>query len=116
MGGFGSTLTLTPIKSGNVRMTLTFNYNAANAGTPHGNLKLAYGTGSAPAQNAAATGTAVGDWNYGNSAASAFYTVTVSYIFALTKGTAYWFDGQFAISAATDVYNYIYGSLDEVPS
>ena len=56
MMGLGSVLNLTPIYSGNIR--ITFNSGLSNSVAGDGtNLTLAYGTGTAPSNGASATGT-----------------------------------------------------------
>lgn len=85
MGGFGSSWALTPTTTGKVRITLSGNSGAT--ATP---LLLRYGTGTAPVNGAAVTGTSIpaNEIVPGN---AAFWSVTVE-VTGLTLTTAYWFD------------------------
>lgn len=94
MLGLGSAWTITPLLFTKVMIWvdgLVAN-NSGSAATP---IQLAYGTGVAPVNGAAATGTTLGLQT------SAFVGATTSYfsrhyiITGLSTGTPYWFDIQF---------------------
>lgn len=102
MMGVGGTWAVTP-KLGKVRITISgtsFN-DTANDGAI---IQLRYGTGTAPANGDAITGTQAGR---SINVASAFNTQTVGFsivaaITGLTPGTAYWFDiGLAAVTGGT---------------
>lgn len=92
MMGLGSSCTLTPVYS--TRVDVSFDFEVTAGSVMNGNVRIRYGTGSAPANGGAATGTAVG--------AERSITVPVAsgavggslraIITGLSKGTAYWFD------------------------
>lgn len=95
MMGLGSTCTLTPTYSG--RVYVKFQGNVAASGTASTiTYGVRFGTGTAPVNGAAATGTAVG----ANSVISESSTANLVSAFGglggiitgLTPGTAYWFD------------------------
>lgn len=94
MMGLGSTCTYTPRGSGNVLATATGVYNDSTAET--GQIAARYGTGTAPANNAAVTGTRFGgatDPSIGPTGANRPSGFAFSgLITGLTRGTAYWFD------------------------
>lgn len=95
MQGNGSTCTLTPLN--NTRVMVSFSgYFGNNTATGIPDHRIAYGTGTAPVNGAALTGTVVGSAQLGltgsaNSAVAFSNTVIVT---GLTLGTAYWFDLQ----------------------
>ena len=96
MMGLGSTCLFTPASTGNVLVTVAGTQGIAT-GTPIAVLIGGrYGTGSAPAHGAAASGTRFGwsaDVAFGPNAATAYtgFAVTDA-ITGLAPGTAYWFD------------------------
>jgi hypothetical protein len=97
MFGLGSTLVITPLKTG--RVMFFINFIPTGAGTPYAmsTYQLAYGTGVAPVNGAAATGTnfdsADSGSNYTASVSAPQYTHTHCFIISgLVVGTAYWFD------------------------
>lgn len=100
MMGLGSTATLTPTFSG--RVLLTICGSIANATSGDGaTAQLSYGTGAAPANGVALTGTQVGNAAAFTAAAAAQkapFSLTWC-ITGLTPGTAYWFD--LAVAAVT---------------
>lgn len=104
MAGLGSSCAITPTVSTRVLITFTgFGYNSILA--DGFSLLLAYGTGTAPANNAAPTGTAVGNQVSATSAtanAELPWALT-SIVQGLTVGTAYWLDVQFANVAGGSV-------------
>lgn len=93
MMGLGSTCTLTPVYS--TRIHLMFQGSLNNAVTAAGSTTQArFGTGTAPTNGAAATGTTVGNTVI-SAVNPAAYLVPFSaggIITGLTVGTAYWFD------------------------
>jgi len=107
MGGFASTYTTTSYGTGNVQVVLTFNlvYPTTNALTSA--WHIAYGTGAAPACNAASSGTTVGNLytvessigNGGPAALEVSQSEGIT-IVGLTPGTTYWFDVQATDSSA----------------
>lgn len=99
MGLAGS---ITPIKSGNVLILITgsLSNNTASDGAKG---QIRYGTGAAPTNGAALTGTAVGNQPRAlNNASTAALVTPVAFaaiVTGLTLGTAYWID--IALAAIT---------------
>lgn len=92
MMGMGTTCKITPVYSG--RVNLTFSGVFAAAAAVASALSVRYGTGTAPTNGAAITGSAAGSTQ--NAVPTSTQT-TVPYsktavITGLTPGTAYWFD------------------------
>jgi hypothetical protein len=122
MFGLGSTLVITPLKTG--RVMFFFNFIPTGAGTPSGmsTYQLAYGTGAAPANGGVATGT-----NFDSSDSGSNYTASISapqnihthcfIISGLVVGTAYWFDvkGTKATGATNIGMSKIRCSIIELP-
>jgi hypothetical protein len=103
MFGLGSTLKFTPTQSGIIRFSIK--YVPGGVGTTGlNNFKLAYGSGAAPANAAAATGTVVGGVDQGGAIASVNATPAINQrnviVTGLTPGVTYWFDIQGAKNAA----------------
>jgi hypothetical protein len=98
MFGLGSTLKITPLKSGKVKFSISFFPSAVGIASAMNNYKLAYGSGAAPINGAAATGTVVGGVYTGGGAVAAASTpapiVREIIVTGLTPGTQYWFDIQ----------------------
>lgn len=97
MGLHGS---ITPTVTGNVQITMTGSIanDTVNDGA---SVQISYGTGTAPANAAALTGTQVGSKVTATSAVAAGtlpFTCT-AYVTGLTVGTAYWIDA--AVAAIT---------------
>lgn len=96
--GLGGTLAMTPLRSGKVMLTINFYPSAVGTGTGLNNYRVAYGTGAAPANGAAATGSNKGVVRQGGGAIAVASTppmVTWAVIITgLSVGTAYWFDIQ----------------------
>lgn len=93
MMGLGTTCTLTPVQS--TRVALNFQGQAQNAAAGGvASVQARFGTGTAPANAAAATGTTVGSKVHSlqSSANSAVMYRAGGVITGLTLGTAYWFD------------------------
>jgi hypothetical protein len=97
----GSTFTITPTATGRVLFHIQGQVVQSTAGA-YSNIQLRYGTGTAPANAAAPTGTA-GTNLYtiavGSIVASGFHISAVAT--GLTKGTAYWFDLVASASSGT---------------
>ncbi len=102
MNGLGATWTLTPQASGRVLLCVSGNL-VENAATQTASLQLSYGTGAAPANAAAVTGTQVGGvLSWVTLAAQLTLPFSMSAIVAgLTPRTAYWFDLATKSSAGT---------------
>jgi hypothetical protein len=120
MLGAGGTLAMTPKRTGTVEITLQGIFVSGGAAS-HGNVKGNYGTGSAPAQNAAVAGTTIGGNNVQLAGPSVSGITGVNMPFTLvlvvsglTVGTAYWFDLAAAISNAADAYSNLAGSVKEL--
>jgi hypothetical protein len=93
MAGLGATCHLTPVYG--TRILLTFTMIVSNtAATGSTLVQMRYGTGAAPSNGAAATGTAIGSTLSSQSInANATLAITThAIITGLTPGTAYWFD------------------------
>lgn len=90
MGLAGS---VTPTTSGKVNLTMSGIATNATGGESC-QLRMRYGTGAAPANGAAASGTTTGGAiNYTSATANAYVPFSVSsYITGLTPSTAYWLD------------------------
>ena len=92
----GLGVTYTPKSTGRLLIIVTgeVNNNTADDGAQ---VKLVYGTGTAPANGAAATGTAISPaYTVTVSLASQNFPFTLISTVNLTVGTQYWFDLQFA--------------------
>lgn len=102
MAGIGSGCTITPASSTRLYIRITGDGSNTNAGI--GTLVQArFGTGAAPANGAAATGTTIGAQIAGVSpAANNNFPFTIGGIATgLTPGTAYWVDVGFAAGTNT---------------
>ena len=105
MAGLGTTLTYTPLSSGLVLITIGGAYftNTAAVGVT---LAGRYGTGTAPANGAAVTGTrwpGASDSVFGaTTAAGAGDPFAFTAVLTLVKNTAYWFDVALATANAAD--------------
>lgn len=95
MNGNGSSCAITPRATG--RVVFVINGTVFNSTSGSGTqIKLAYGTGAAPANAAAATGTVVGTAQVLTANATQIgFSITTSAT-GLTLNTAYWFDLQVA--------------------
>jgi hypothetical protein len=93
MMGMGATCTLTPVYSTRVKVTFTGTLNSTGGFATFAGFR--FGTGVAPSNAAAVTGTQVAATmsiaGAGTSSQSAPFTISVI-ITGLTAGTAYWFD------------------------
>ena len=93
MCGLGATCALTPTYSGRVKIQFTGSVsNSTTSDTTTASIR--WGTGAAPANGAAATGTSVGGINSHTSASAGYLgpLALSAIITGLTPGTAYWFD------------------------
>lgn len=118
MMGLGATCTITPLGT-RVRFVIS---GSVNNGTAGGSVKyqLAYGTGTAPANAAAVSGTVFGSapvqmiTSAGGGAQSIPFTAT-GIATGLTPGVAYWFDIQLAaITTGTASVQSLSASAEEV--
>ncbi len=102
MMGMGTTFTFTPTVSTKCLLTLQGNLSANAVATT--TIKPVYGTGAAPANQAAASGTVFpGTTSFSFTSASANYSgcfCVVGLITGLAPGTAYWVDAQLANGGA----------------
>jgi len=108
MMGLGTSCKLTPTYSGRVLVNfyMTASHSVANGSVQ---VQMYYGTGTAPANGAAATGTAYGSLpGFQTYAPAAFGELSMSAIITgLTPATAYWFDVKVQTGGGT-------GSLTQV--
>jgi hypothetical protein len=117
MGGLGSTLAITPKKTGLVRVQITLNFSVYVT-TVSAQVTWCYGTGSPPALNGAQVGTA--GHNTAIIEATGTFTqvetgFTLVQLFQLTAGTTYWFDLQCELTTAGDGAIFSYdGSVEEL--
>jgi hypothetical protein len=111
MAGFGSSWAITPSSTGRVRIRVTGSCALSLGSSPNQiNLNLRYGTGTAPAGGAAATGTQMLTSDYyggvalsANSEWGAPITLEAE-VSGLTLSTAYWFDATFFVSSGATGY------------
>lgn len=116
MMGLGSSCTLTPLFS--TRVKVLFHGIVANSTAPSATGVQAYfGTGAAPANGVAFTGTAIDGeqliTSASNNAQSAFATGGI--ITSLTPGTAYWFDMRQRVTANSGAAFNIHCDILEIP-
>lgn len=95
MMGLGGSIAFTPIKSG--KLMIVISGMISNSGNSNGaKTQIRYGTGAAPANGAALTGTVAGNIvsmiNNANSGGLKSGFACVAIITDLTLGTAYWID------------------------
>jgi hypothetical protein len=102
MMGLGASFHLTPAFSGRISLTICGYLSAAAAVEP--SLQIYYGTGTAPANSASATGTSIGQPQLALLSSTALppFSKTVV-ITGLTVGTAYWFDLKLNSNNGTSV-------------
>lgn len=103
MMGMGTTCKITPSSTG--RVQVRFVGSTQNTGIRQNTMNVRFGTGTAPTNGAALTGTAV----MGNSVATTIFAANspVAFdvggtIFGLSIGTAYWLDMNLATNNAAD--------------
>ena len=87
---FGVAARFTPTSSGKVLVTFSGFIDIGGAANLDARVRLAYGTGSSPANNTVATGTLTGNISEGINDAFTFTCTTI--ITGLSLGTDYWFD------------------------
>lgn len=102
--GLGAICTYTPRSSGLVQVTIT-GMGLTNTSNVNWTLGCRYGTGTAPANGAAVTGTifgSLGDQPAKNIGGGipAYFAFTA--LLALTPSTAYWFDLALSTASASD--------------
>lgn len=107
MMGLGTTCKITPVYSGRAKFEIVATY-ANNTATVSSFSTLRFGTGTAPVNGVAATGTQIGNIVQ-NSSAVASATVTSpaqGIVTGLAPGTSYWFDLALYVNAnASTVIN-----------
>ena len=123
MFGLGSTIAITPAKSGKVRWTISWYASGVGLGT--NTYKLSYGSGAAPANGSAASGTVVGGVYSGGASAAAIDAGAPTpapilrdvIVMSLAPGTAYWFDVQGARGSRSTAVGMtlIEATLEELP-
>lgn len=114
MMGLGATCAITPKTTG--RVLVSFNFVSANSGVTTNTATLKFGTGGAPANAAAPTGTTIGTTRaIFEPAATASNPVSLSgyTITTLTVGAAAWFDIDLAAGATTATITAVDCSLVE---
>jgi hypothetical protein len=98
----GVAATFTPSATGNMLLVMTGNITTF-AGGGSGSVQMHWGTGTAPANGAAATGTAVGSLQtvqpIGATHTELAPFTCESYVGGFTVGTTYWVDGEVTFSA-----------------
>jgi len=108
MSGLGSTWTYTPASSGNLLITIAGSVTTAT-GAVLATFGARYGTGTAPVNGAAVTGTRFGTVNdQGATPVAAGETVAFAQtaVLSLTPGTAYWFDLALKTSNSSDTASF----------
>ncbi|WP_257164698.1 hypothetical protein [Bradyrhizobium sp. SRS-191] len=114
MMGLGATCKITPSASG--RVMVSFNFVNANTGVFTNTAQIKYGTGTAPSNNVASTGTSLGTQKaVYEPVATASLPVSMSgYVLTgLTVGTQYWFDVLFGTGGGTATMTSVDCSLME---
>lgn len=111
MGLAGS---ITPASSGKILIMISGDLKSSSAATLK--MQIRYGTGSAPGNGGALTGTAVGNLAtaIGNDADQQFPTTCNAIISSLSVGTAYWIDVSLSTSAGTGTVKNISMSVMEI--
>jgi hypothetical protein len=116
MAGLGGSFTITPRKTGNVKVIMKGSFNM-DAGVANCTIGGRYATGTPPINGAAVVGTAFDtDTVYTGDQNTKRGFVIMDYITGLTAGTAYNFDIAFATSAGADAANIIniVGEVEEL--
>lgn len=106
MAGMGNTLTLTPTYSTRIKIFLQGASFTSTAASSVG-IQIRWGTGTAPANGVAVTGTALGT-SINTTAVGILSPVAFSLggiVTGLTAGTAYWFDIAFFTGNVADAAN-----------
>jgi hypothetical protein len=81
---------ITPAASGNVLFMVKSDFTASTSGDCE--FQITYGTGTAPLNGAASTGTGIGNLTGPNVGTGTTPTTLIGYATGLTVGTAYWID------------------------
>jgi hypothetical protein len=121
MMGLGSSCTYTPGSSGLVLVVVTFGFYTLTGATSV-TLSGQYGTGAAPANGAAVTGTLFGGTaaeTYGGTEfATGSRQMAFTAVLSLTAGTTYWFDVAVATTTGADeaVIQNVSMAFAELPS
>jgi hypothetical protein len=113
----GLAVAITPLVSGNLEIKLVGSIANATA-TDGAKAQLRYGTGTAPANGAALTGTTSGSLVEATQllAAQKVPFALLGYVSGLTLGTAYWVDvGLAAITGGTATITDLYIFVEEKP-
>jgi len=112
--GIGSTVTVTPASTGRLLVTACGTADSTSSATE--TFQIRYGTGTAPANAAAVTGTAVGPSPTAvqNNAGQQMPICITAVITGATVGTAHWIDLTIATSAGAGTLNTISVSVVEV--
>jgi len=117
MMGLGATFTITPVATGRIRIRLHGQYQTAT-GLATVTLTAKYGTGTAPVNGAAATGTTfdTAQTLEGPATATSGTFILEDEITGSTLGTALWFDIELATGNASDAASIknIYAIIEEV--
>lgn len=92
MFGLGSTAFLTPHVTGKVRVAITAGAYYCTGGAYISQTQIAYGSGTAPANGAAASGTVIGSVVQTPTGPGTTVASLEALITGLTPGTQYWFD------------------------
>lgn len=109
MGGLGATLAITPTSSGIVNVEIVGQMFTTTAGVQC-SVAGRYGTGTAPANGVAVTGTAWGSngtFIMTPPSTAAGVPFCFADIVTITPGTAYWFDLTFSTTADTSLPKFI---------
>jgi hypothetical protein len=113
MMGLGATYTTSSSSSRNIYVILTFDVRSPGVSTVNTKWQLAYGTGTAPACNAAATGTTTAEQytiaTESTTVLEESQSVGVT-LTGLSSSTAYWFDVQ-ALDSSPGAWVYSLPSL-----
>lgn len=90
--GFGASAAITPVNGGPIICVMVMQF-ARVAGVGGGTVILEHGTGTPPAANTAASGTAIGSsLSYGNAAVTGGAITQVALLTGSTIGVTVWFD------------------------
>lgn len=120
MMGLGGTLAVTPQFSGRVLFSLHGAINDLSGNAVSVSAKLRYGTGAAPSNGAAETGTQISGTTFFSdtfAGSSTFVSFPMTgFVTGLTTGTAYWFDASITNGSNGDTLRYtnINGTLIEL--
>jgi len=107
MMGYGSTVSVTPASTGRLLIIACASTNA-NANPGFAYTQIQYGTGAAPSNGAAVTGTSAGPIIIfsGNNAGQRFTSCSTAVVSGLQIGTAYWIDLALRSNGAYAVTQY----------